>query len=74
MTRHQETVEGIDSSGRRVELPLCHGQYKRQPNNPKRPGGELPEYCPPEQVASEMDRLIEMYGAHSDVASEVEAA
>lgn len=74
MTRHQETVEGIDSSGKKTRVPLRRGDYKLQPNNPKRPDGELHEYCPPEQVASEMDRLIEMYGAHGDVASEVEAA
>ena len=74
MTQHQRTVEGVDAFGRRTSMPLLRGQYKLQPNNPVRPDGEVYEYCPPEQVASEMDRLIEMHGAHSDVAPEVEAA
>ncbi len=74
MTRHQETVEGIDALGKKVTVLLYQGQYKLQPNNPVRPDGELHEYCPPEQVASEMDRLIDLHGAHSGVAPEVEAA
>ena len=73
-TRHQEFVEGRDPSGRKVQVPLIRGDYKRQPNNPTRPDGTIHPYCPPEQVASEMDRLIELHWAHHDVAPEVEAA
>ena len=74
MTRRQGTVEGKDRYGRKVETPLLHGDYKRMPNNPRRPDGEMYEYCPPEHVASEMDRLIAMHREHAGVSPEVEAA
>ncbi len=74
MTRHQETVEGLDSLGRKTSVPLIRGAYKRLPNNPLRPDGTIHEYCPPEQVDSEMDRLIALHHQHDDVAPEVEAA
>ena len=74
LTQHQENVEGRDSLGQRTTAPLRHGDYKKRPNNPTRRDGRIHEYCPPEQVASEMDRLIEMHGKHRDVAPEVEAA
>lgn len=40
-----------------------------------RPDGIVHEYCPPEQVVSEMERLVEMHNQHLEiVAPEVEAA
>ena len=74
MTRHQESVDGIDTLGRKTSVPLIRGAYKRLPNNPLRPDGTIHEYCPPEQVDSEMDRLIALHHRHDDVAPEVEAA
>ena len=74
MTQHQETVEGVDSLGRKTSVPLVRGAYKSLPNNPLRPDGTTHEYCPPEQVDSEMDRLIALHHRHDDVAPEVEAA
>lgn len=74
MTQHQTTVEGIDSFGKRTSAPLIRGAYKRLPNNPLRPDGTVHEYCPPEQVDSEMDRLIALHHQHDQVAPEVEAA
>lgn len=76
LTRHQSTCIAIDTLGREVEVPLIKGDYKKLPNNPRRPDGAIHEYCPPEQVASEMDRLIELHHAHnrSGIAPEVEAA
>lgn len=73
---HQETASGRDIFGRRVEMPLIRGDYKKRPNNPVRPDGLVHEYCPPEQVTSEMDRLLAMYLEHGDrgVPPEVEAA
>lgn len=38
------------------------------------PDGDVHRYCPPEHVASEMDRLIEMHRGHAGVPPEVEAA
>ena len=76
MTRHQETVEGGDAFGRETRVPLRRGDYKLQPNNPMRPDETVHHYCPPEHVASEMDRLIAMHLGHQNqgVAPEVEAA
>ncbi len=76
ITAHQFEVEGIDSLGKRINVPLIRGDYKLQPNNPQRPDGESHEYCPPEQVSFEMDRLIDMHEKHMriDVSPEVEAA
>ena len=76
LTKHQDTVAAIDGMGRRTEIPLLRGEWKRQPNNPTRPSGEVHEYCPPEHVASEMDRLISRHRIHETdlVPAEVEAA
>lgn len=76
LTRHQNTCTAMDSLGRMIEVPLLKGEYKRLPNNPLRTDGLVHEYCPPEHVASEMDRLIELHGEHEKlpVPSEVEAA
>lgn len=76
MTRKQATASGIDQFGRPVEVPLTHGAYKMQPNNPTQPDGRIFEYCPPEQVTAEMDRLVEMHLDHvnAGVPAELESA
>lgn len=52
------------------------GDYKRWPNNPVREDGSIHEYCPPEHVAAEMERLVALHDAHSvaGVSPEVESA
>ena len=74
MTRNQAWAEAADAQGRISRVELIRGDYKRWPNNPRRPDGSIHEYCPPEHVAAEMDRLIELHEAHVSVAPEVEAA
>lgn len=76
LLRNQETYAVVDHFGRAFEKPLEKGRYKTEPNNPIRPDGLLHEYCPPEQVASEMDRLVSMHFEHAVrcVPVEVEAA
>jgi len=76
LTAHQDTAKGIDSLGRIIQIPLRRGDWKNRPNNPTREDGKVHEYCPPEQVSSEMDHLIEIYQRHLqvDVPPEVEAA
>jgi Fic family protein len=76
LTRHQQTTTGIDQFGRLQEVELLHGEYKRLPNNPTRADGSVYEYSPPEQVASEMDRLLELHHEHEahDIPPEVESA
>jgi Fic family protein len=78
LTKHQDTVDAINGLGRRFEAPLIRGDWKNLPNNPRktRSSDEIHEYCPPEQVASEMDRLIALHSEHVDkrVPPEVEAS
>lgn len=76
LTRHQDTCDGVDSLGRRVQVPLEHGTFKRWPNNPTRMNGSVHEYCPPDQVGSEMERLVALHRTHEEagVPPEVEAA
>ncbi len=77
LVRHQDTAVGIEGlTGRRIRIPLRKGDYKIRPNNPRRADGFIHEYCPPEQVRSELDRLLGFHRAHEerDLAPEVEAA
>lgn len=73
-TRHQDFAEGRDQFGRKTRILLRKGDYKSRPNNPTREDGGVHEYCPPEHVAAEMDRLIELHDGHGGTAPEVEAA
>lgn len=59
LTRHQETTLAVDQFGNRLQISLRKGQYKDQPNNPKRPDDTIHEYCPPLHVDAEMDNLIQ---------------
>ena len=76
LLRNQDTHVVVDQFGHSREIPLQKGAYKTLPNSPTRPDGSIHEYCPPEHVASEMDRLIDMYTAHGERAlpPEIEAA
>lgn len=74
ITRHQESVEGLDQFNQPVNRPLVRGDWKKWPNNPTRPDGSLHEYCPPVQVAGEMDRLVEFHSRHLTIPAEVNAA
>ena len=65
LLRNQDTVLVFDELGRAFETPLEKGVYKRMPNNPMRADGTIHEYCPPEHVASEMDRLIAFREQHA---------
>jgi prophage maintenance system killer protein len=58
LTRHQDTTAAVDQFGNRREIPLLKGQFKEQPNNPKRPDGTMHEYCPPIHVDSEVENLL----------------
>ena len=76
LLRHQDTVRVVDQFGNLFEKKLERGCYKKTPNNPTRPDGLTHEYCPPEHVASEMDRMIALHEEHvqAGVPPEVEAA
>lgn len=64
ITRHQATVEGQDQFGQRTHTALNRGEFKVLPNSPTRPDGDQHPYCPPVHVDSEVDRLIDLHGAH----------
>ena len=74
ITKHQETATGVDLFRNKVEIPLLRGAYKKHPNNPTRPDGLIHEYCPPEQVASEMERLLALHAENAALSPEVQAA
>jgi Fic family protein len=58
---HQEAAEAVTQLGQRVKIPLPRGVFKSRPNSPTRADGMIHEYCPPEHVAAEMDRLVLLY-------------
>ncbi|HET8887463.1 MAG TPA: Fic family protein [Candidatus Angelobacter sp.] len=76
MLRHQDTTAVRDQFGNLFEARLLKGKYKERPNNPKKPDGSMHQYCPPEQVESEMERLLSLHAEHEkkSVPVEVEAA
>ncbi len=76
LTEHQPTTMAMDQFGHLRQVELVRGEWKHQPNNPTRPDGVVHVYCPPEQVASEMDRLIDLYRQYEsiEIAPEVLAA
>lgn len=76
LTFSQETCEAMDQFGNLMQVPLLKGEWKKQPNNPLQPDGSIHEYCPPEQVQGEIERLLALYEQHGalDVCPEVEAA
>lgn len=75
VTRHQKHAEGRDQFGNHLKIELLKGTYKVRENNPTSADGTIIMYCPPEQVASEMDSLVNIFneqvekGLHSLVLS-----
>lgn len=70
LTSHQRTTTAVNGHGRTVQIELLKGEFKKHPNNPRREDGTLCLYCPPEQVESEMDRLLsiceDLWGAKTN--------
>ena len=60
LTLHQDTYSAIDQFHQRFEATLDKGAFKKLPNNPRQ-DGSIHEYCPPEQVDSEIDNLLYFY-------------
>lgn len=61
ITRNQDTYPAVDQFGNRFDARLDKGGFKKLPNNPTRPDGSVHQYCPPEQVDSEIDNLLYFY-------------
>lgn len=76
LTAHQDTYDARDTLGRDVKRDLPRGVWKKLPNNVEGPDDFVFEFCPPEQVESEMDRLLKLHETHvaEDVTPLVEAA
>ena len=76
ITAHQPTYTAKDTLGNWVERELPRGEWKRLPNNVEGPEGYRFEFCPPEHVSAEMDRLLQMHVEHEamSVPPDIEAA
>ena len=75
LLRHQDTIAVRDQFGN-YETKLLKGKYKDRPNNPQKSEGSIHQYCPPEQVESEMGRLLALHAEHEKkgVPVEIEGA
>ena len=75
LLRSQTHTEAVNSLGQTVEVELEKGEWKKYPNSPLR-NGVAYIYCPPEQVGSEMDRLVALHQAHyhNGVPADMQAA
>lgn len=60
LTEHQDYTDALDGNGNRISIQLIKGEFKKFPNNPKR-GEAVYLYCPPEQVESEIEKLLSIY-------------
>jgi Fic family protein len=58
LCRTQLTYTALDQFNRPVVRQLRHGAWKELPNRAHTRAGEIMEFAPPEQVASEIDRLV----------------
>ncbi len=65
LTCNQPTFRAMDQFGHWFNAQLHHGQFKKLPNNPTRRDGTIHEYCPPEQVDSELDNLLAWYNHYT---------
>jgi prophage maintenance system killer protein len=65
LTAHQDTTTAIDQFNVRHEIPLLKGRFKEHANNPRRPDGEMHEYCPPIHVDSELENLLNWLSGYS---------
>lgn len=77
LTQNQESTEALtQATGQITNVSLIRGNWKKLPNNPMRPDGSIHEYCPPEQVASEIDCLVAWHHQHQEakIPPEIEAA
>jgi fido (protein-threonine AMPylation protein) len=75
LLRSQTYTDAVNGLGRQVAVPVIRGEWKTLPNSPTR-YGTLYAYCPPEHVASEMDRLVALHlqQRKNKIAPDVQAA
>lgn len=66
LLREPYEMEALTPDGRRTKRLISVGQYKTAPNNVRTSTGEIHYYTPPEQVAAEMQDLIDWYRDQED--------
>lgn len=66
LTEHQTLYHGRDTLGQAVMRALPKGEWKKLPNNVEGPEGFSFEFCPPEQVDSEVDSLLAKHRTHEE--------
>lgn len=64
LTEHQLRYNAIDTLGQAVIRALPRGEWKKLPNNVEGPGDFKFEFCPPEHVSTEIDRLLSLHEQH----------
>jgi Fic family protein len=76
LMRHQTDTDAVDQTGSRFQTDVIRGAWKRLPNTPTTADGSIHEYCPPDFVQDEMDRLLAIHERHlaMGVRPEIEAA
>jgi hypothetical protein len=76
MTGAQDECREIPSLGHRFARAPAAPEWRQLSDDTVDPatGEVLHEFCPPEQVAIEMDNLMRMHRGHGQVAPEIEAA
>jgi hypothetical protein len=67
LTRNQPTYTATGPAGLVFEATLHHGVWKRQDNHVVRPDGSVLEFTPADQVAPQMERLVELYHTYQAV-------
>ena len=66
IARNQPTYRAVDQFCHFFDAELHKGQFKRLPNNPTQPDEIVHEYCPPKQVDSEIESMIDWYQSYDD--------
>lgn len=64
LTKHEDTTIAMDQFGNRHEILLLKGKFKELANNPRRPDGNVHEYCPPMHVETEIETLIDWVNSY----------
>jgi len=76
LMRHQTHADAVDQHGNQLQVAVIRGAWKRLPNRSARRDGSSHDFCPPDLVPEEMERLLALHQRHVaiGVRPEIEAA
>lgn len=76
LLRNEQFVEAFDQFGKIALTEAIKGDWRKQKSETLRADNTRHEYCPPEHIQSEMERLIALHQEHlaKGVAPQIEAA